>query len=69
MSTSASDYYQFDDLLTLEEQALRIKVRQCMEKEVAPITAKVLLLYLDICELGVFNTVVCPVCLHRDLLE
>ncbi|XVF76835.1 hypothetical protein PTKIN_Ptkin13bG0298900 [Pterospermum kingtungense] len=33
----ASDYYQFDDLLSLEEQALRKKVRQCMETEVAPI--------------------------------
>ncbi|KAK4478467.1 hypothetical protein RD792_013942 [Penstemon davidsonii] len=36
----ASDYYQFDDLLTPEEQAVRIKVRKCMEKEVAPIMAK-----------------------------
>ncbi|KAL0375348.1 UNVERIFIED_CONTAM: Acyl-coenzyme A oxidase 4, peroxisomal [Sesamum radiatum] len=35
-----SDYYQFDDLLTPEEQALRKKVRECMEKEVAPIMAK-----------------------------
>ncbi|KAJ4979797.1 hypothetical protein NE237_010577 [Protea cynaroides] len=34
---SASDYYQFDDLLTLEERAVRIKVREVMEKEVAPI--------------------------------
>ncbi|XP_021906266.1 acyl-coenzyme A oxidase 4, peroxisomal isoform X2 [Carica papaya] len=33
----ASDYYQFDDLLTPEEQALRLKVRECMEKEVAPV--------------------------------
>ncbi|XP_043724779.1 acyl-coenzyme A oxidase 4, peroxisomal [Telopea speciosissima] len=33
----ASDYYQFDDLLTPEEQAFRIKVREVMEKEVAPI--------------------------------
>ncbi|XP_073140832.1 acyl-coenzyme A oxidase 4, peroxisomal [Henckelia pumila] len=37
---SVSDYYQFDDLLTLEEQAVRKKVRECMEKEVAPIMAK-----------------------------
>lgn len=37
-----SDYYQFNDLLTLEEQAIRKKVRECMEKEVAPIMAKVL---------------------------
>ncbi|KAI3474748.1 hypothetical protein Pfo_029933 [Paulownia fortunei] len=36
-----SDYYQFDDLLTPEEQAVRMKVRECMEKEVAPIMAKV----------------------------
>ncbi|XP_051130622.1 acyl-coenzyme A oxidase 4, peroxisomal [Andrographis paniculata] len=35
-----SDYYQFDDLLTPEEQALRKRVRECMEKEVAPIMAK-----------------------------
>ncbi|KAM7271523.1 hypothetical protein ACFE04_030737 [Oxalis oulophora] len=33
----ASDYYHFDDLLTPEEQAIRMKVRKCMEKEVAPI--------------------------------
>ncbi|KAF8396951.1 hypothetical protein HHK36_018587 [Tetracentron sinense] len=33
----ASDYYQFDDLLTPEEQALRVKVREVMEKEIAPI--------------------------------
>ncbi|XP_065853956.1 acyl-coenzyme A oxidase 4, peroxisomal isoform X2 [Euphorbia lathyris] len=33
----ASDYFQFDDLLTPEERAIRIKVRQCMEKEVAPV--------------------------------
>lgn len=35
-----SDYYQFDDLLTLEEQAVRTKVRECMEKEIAPIMAE-----------------------------
>ncbi|KAK1322240.1 Acyl-coenzyme A oxidase 4, peroxisomal [Acorus calamus] len=35
-----SDYYQLDDLLTPEEQALRRKVRDVMEKEVAPIMAK-----------------------------
>ncbi|XP_014516782.1 acyl-coenzyme A oxidase 4, peroxisomal isoform X2 [Vigna radiata var. radiata] len=34
---SASDYFQFDDLLTAEEQAIRKKVRECMEKEIAPI--------------------------------
>ncbi|XP_021288990.1 acyl-coenzyme A oxidase 4, peroxisomal [Herrania umbratica] len=33
----ASDYYQFDDLLSPEEQAIRKKVRECMEKEVAPV--------------------------------
>ncbi|XP_027350663.1 acyl-coenzyme A oxidase 4, peroxisomal isoform X1 [Abrus precatorius] len=33
----ASDYFQFDDLLTPEEQAIRSKVRECMEKEIAPI--------------------------------
>ncbi|KAK7390366.1 hypothetical protein VNO78_25671 [Psophocarpus tetragonolobus] len=32
-----SDYFQLDDLLTLEEHALRKKVRECMEKEIAPI--------------------------------
>ncbi|OMO97588.1 Acyl-CoA oxidase/dehydrogenase, type 1 [Corchorus olitorius] len=36
----ASDYYQFDDLLTPEEQAIRKKVRECMEKAVAPIMAE-----------------------------
>ncbi|KAH7843490.1 hypothetical protein Vadar_017193 [Vaccinium darrowii] len=35
-----SDYYQLDDLLTPEEQGLRMKVRECMEKEIAPIMAK-----------------------------
>ncbi|GFQ08509.1 acyl-coenzyme a oxidase 4 peroxisomal, partial [Phtheirospermum japonicum] len=37
---SVSDYYQLDDLLTPEEQAVRLKVRECMEKEVAPIMTK-----------------------------
>ncbi|KAM7268509.1 hypothetical protein ACFE04_010675 [Oxalis oulophora] len=37
----ASDYYHFDDLLTPEERAIRIKVRNCMEKIVAPIMTKV----------------------------
>ncbi|KAJ4704417.1 Acyl-coenzyme A oxidase 4, peroxisomal [Melia azedarach] len=35
-----SDYYQFDDLLTSEEQAIRKKVRVCAEKEIAPIMAE-----------------------------
>ncbi|GMP51246.1 hypothetical protein CsSME_00017549 [Camellia sinensis var. sinensis] len=35
-----SDYYQFDDLLTPEEQSIRMKVREYMEKEIAPIMAK-----------------------------
>ncbi|KAH9625455.1 hypothetical protein KSS87_007564 [Heliosperma pusillum] len=35
-----SDYYQFDDLLSAEERAVRLKVRECMEKEVAPIMAE-----------------------------
>ncbi|XXG77189.1 hypothetical protein AAC387_Pa08g1386 [Persea americana] len=34
---AASDYYQLDDLLTPEEQAIRRKVREVMEKEVAPV--------------------------------
>lgn len=38
---TASDYYQFDDLLTSEEQAVRMKVRECMEKEIAPIMVEV----------------------------
>lgn len=33
----ASDYYQFDDLLTSEERLLRKNVRKAMEKEIAPI--------------------------------
>ncbi|XP_008789116.2 acyl-coenzyme A oxidase 4, peroxisomal-like isoform X1 [Phoenix dactylifera] len=36
---SASDYYQFDDLLSPEVKALQRKVREVMEKEVAPIIA------------------------------
>ena len=43
---TASDYYQFDDLLTPDEKETRQKVRKCMEKEVAPIMAKVLTLFL-----------------------
>lgn len=35
-----SDYYQFDELLNDEERAIRAKVRECMEKEVAPIMAE-----------------------------
>ncbi|KAK8685288.1 hypothetical protein V6N13_041293 [Hibiscus sabdariffa] len=37
---SASDYYQFGDLLRPEEQDVLKKVRECMEKEVAPIMAE-----------------------------
>ncbi|KAE8684782.1 Acyl-coenzyme A oxidase 4, peroxisomal [Hibiscus syriacus] len=37
---SVSDYYQFDDLLSTEEQMLRKKVRAFMENEVAPIMAE-----------------------------
>uniref|UniRef100_K7L1W0 Acyl-coenzyme A oxidase 4, peroxisomal n=1 Tax=Glycine max TaxID=3847 RepID=K7L1W0_SOYBN len=33
----ASDYFHFNDLLKPEEQAVRNKVRECMEKEIAPI--------------------------------
>ncbi|ONK67919.1 uncharacterized protein A4U43_C05F5160 [Asparagus officinalis] len=32
-----SDYYQFDDLLSSEEKALRKRVRDVMEKDIAPI--------------------------------
>ncbi|XVE76567.1 hypothetical protein DITRI_Ditri12bG0183800 [Diplodiscus trichospermus] len=35
-----SDYYQFDDLLSPEDLAVRKKVREFMEKEVAPIMAE-----------------------------
>ncbi|CAL1378730.1 unnamed protein product [Linum trigynum] len=38
--THVADYYQLDDLLTPEEQAIRLQVRQCMEKEVAPVMAE-----------------------------
>ncbi|XP_022746183.1 acyl-coenzyme A oxidase 4, peroxisomal-like isoform X1 [Durio zibethinus] len=41
----ASDYYQFDDLLSLEEQAIRKKVRECMEKEVAPVMAELICIF------------------------
>ncbi|KAL8093063.1 hypothetical protein AgCh_035082 [Apium graveolens] len=37
---AVSDYYHFDDLLTPEELAMKIKARECMEKEVAPIMTK-----------------------------
>ncbi|OVA02713.1 Acyl-CoA oxidase/dehydrogenase [Macleaya cordata] len=37
---SVSDYYQFDDLLTPEEQALRRKIREVMEKEIAPVVTE-----------------------------
>ncbi|KAH7436163.1 hypothetical protein KP509_05G005600 [Ceratopteris richardii] len=37
---SVSDYYQIDDLLTSEERALRARVREVSEKEIAPIIAK-----------------------------
>jgi acyl-CoA oxidase len=37
---SASDYYQFDDLLSAEERSLRKKVREVMHREVAPIMAE-----------------------------
>ncbi|EXB99423.1 Acyl-coenzyme A oxidase 4 [Morus notabilis] len=37
---STSDYYNYDDLLSPEEKAVRMKVRECMEKEVAPIMAE-----------------------------
>ncbi|XP_077213359.1 acyl-CoA oxidase 4 isoform X2 [Tasmannia lanceolata] len=37
---SASDYFQFNDLLTPEEQALRKNVSVVMEKEIAPIMAE-----------------------------
>ncbi|GMH30029.1 hypothetical protein Nepgr_031872 [Nepenthes gracilis] len=35
-----SDYYHFDELLTPEERDIRNKVRECMEKEIAPIMAE-----------------------------
>jgi acyl-CoA oxidase len=38
---AVSDYYQFDDLLTDEEKALRKKVRAISEKEIAPIMTEV----------------------------
>jgi len=37
LKSTASDYFQLDNLLTAEEQAIRKKVRECMEKEIAPI--------------------------------
>uniref|UniRef100_A0A0E0MEX5 Acyl-CoA dehydrogenase/oxidase N-terminal domain-containing protein n=1 Tax=Oryza punctata TaxID=4537 RepID=A0A0E0MEX5_ORYPU len=37
---AASNYYQLDELLTEEEKDLQIKIRQFMEKEVAPIIPK-----------------------------
>ena len=40
---TASDYYHFIELLTPEEQAVRKRVREFMEKEVAPIMTEVCL--------------------------
>ncbi|KAJ6810635.1 acyl-coenzyme A oxidase 4, peroxisomal-like [Iris pallida] len=37
---SVSDYYQLDDLLSSEEKNIRKKVREIMEKEIAPIMAE-----------------------------
>lgn len=45
---TASDYYHFDDLLTPEEQAVRKRVREFMEKEVAPIMTQVNVMEIDI---------------------
>lgn len=45
LNVTASDYYNFDDLLTSEEQAIRKKVRECAEKELAPIVAEVFSLF------------------------
>lgn len=45
---TASDYYHFDDLLTPEEQAVRKRVREFMEKEVAPIMTEVNVMEIDI---------------------
>ena len=41
---AVSDYFKFDELLSSEEQALRLRVRQVMEKHVAPIAAEVSIL-------------------------
>ncbi|KAK3133036.1 hypothetical protein QOZ80_6AG0531200 [Eleusine coracana subsp. coracana] len=38
--TAASDYYRLDELLTKEEKDLRVKIRQFMEKEAAPVVSK-----------------------------
>ncbi|XP_031109518.1 acyl-coenzyme A oxidase 4, peroxisomal-like isoform X1 [Ipomoea triloba] len=35
-----SDYYQFDDLLTPAERTVRMRVRECMERDVAPLMTK-----------------------------
>jgi acyl-CoA oxidase len=45
-SHEASDYYQFDDLLSAEEKSIRKKVREVMETEVAPIMAEVTVIFL-----------------------
>jgi hypothetical protein len=41
LNFTASDYYQLDDLLNPEERVVRKKVRECMEKEIAPIMTEV----------------------------
>ncbi|KAG4922144.1 Acyl-coenzyme A oxidase 4, peroxisomal [Glycine soja] len=52
----ASDYFHFNDLLKPEEQAVRNRVRECMEKEIAPIMTEAcfsfLLIVLKEAEIG-----------------
>ena len=55
MLVAASDYYQFDDLLTDEEKVLRKKVQGVMEKEIAPIMTEVCYLMKTVTRLSDFS--------------
>lgn len=59
-SHAASDYYQFDDLLSAEEKSIRKTVREVMEREVAPIMAEVPVIFLtNICVFLLIKFLVC----------
>ncbi|KAH0911924.1 hypothetical protein HID58_035245 [Brassica napus] len=55
--TCTSDYYHFSELLTPEEQAVRKRVREFMEKEVAPIMTEAEFPFHIIPKLGALGVV------------
>jgi len=52
---TASDYYQLDDLLSPEEQTVRKNVRECMEKEIAPIMTEVYFYHITLIIIFIFR--------------